>query len=131
MLTAPRGRRTPPPSLTARSDFLRVQGEGRRFRRERLTVLVLGGELENPRVGYTVSRKVGDAVTRNRVRRRLREIVRLNQELLVTGFDYVIVGSPAAAASSYDALEHELRGLLGAVREWAEARRPRPGSPEA
>ena len=131
MLTAPGGRRTPPPSLTARSDFLRVQGEGRRFRRERLTVLVHGGELENPRVGYTVSRKVGNAVIRNRVRRRLREIVRLNQELLVTGFDYVIVGSPAAAASSYEALEHELCGLLGSVRAWADGRRPRPGAPEA
>ncbi len=131
MLTAPGGRRTPPPSLTARSDFLRVQGEGRRFRRERLTVLVHGGERNDTRVGYTVSRKVGNAVIRNRVRRRLREIVRLHQELLVTGFDYVIVGSPAAAASTYEALEHELRALLGAVRAWADDRRARPEPPEA
>lgn len=49
------------------------------------------------RVGFTVSRKVGNAVERNRVRRRLREIVRLaGPSRLKPGHDYVLVGRRAA-----------------------------------
>ncbi len=118
-----------PPSLTQRRDFLRVQREGRRFRRERVTLLVDGNTSSAVRVGYTVSRRVGESVVRNRVRRRLREIVRLHQELLVPGHDYVIVATPPSAAASYAELSDDLTALLGACRAWAE-KHPRP-SPQA
>ena len=50
-----------------------------------------------PRVGFTVSRKVGNAVERNRVRRRLREIVRLSDaDRFRPGSDYVLIGRRAA-----------------------------------
>jgi ribonuclease P protein component len=119
-------RRLKPSSLKSRPDFLRVQSGGRRFRRDRIVVLVdrRGGASADSgssvRVGYTVSRRVGNAVVRNRVRRRLREIVRLQQEQLVAGFDYVIVGQPAAAQAGYLALADELAALLVAARRWAE-----------
>jgi ribonuclease P protein component len=114
-----------PPSLTQRRDFLRVQREGRRFRRERVTLLVGDNSSSTARVGYTVSRRVGESVVRNRVRRRLREIVRLHQELLVLGLDYVIVATPPSAQSSYVELEGDLCALLAACHAWAE-KRPRP-----
>ena len=111
-----------PPSLTQRRDFLRVQREGRRFRRERVTLLCDGSPEPSARVGYTVSRRVGESVVRNRVRRRLREIVRLNQELLVSGYDYVIVATPPAVKASYAELEADLSAVLGACRTWAQGR---------
>jgi len=114
-----------PPSLTQRRDFLRVQREGRRFRRERVTLLVGDNASSTARVGYTVSRRVGESVVRNRVRRRLREIVRLHQELLVLGLDYVIVATPPSAPSSYAELEGDLCALLATCQAWAE-KRPRP-----
>ena len=55
------------------------------------------------RVGYTVSSKLGKAVTRNRVRRRLREIYRLNP--IESGYDLVIVARSRCVDCSYQELE--------------------------
>ena len=57
------------------------------------------------RVGFTVSKKVGNAVERNRVRRRLREVVRLSAaERMRAGHDYVLVGRRAALDLPFDRL---------------------------
>ena len=95
-----------------------MQSEGHRFRTDKVTLLVERGEVAAARVGFTVSRRVGNSVVRNRVRRRLREIVRLHQEVLVPGVEYVIVGAPSAAMAAYHALEVDLVKLLGAARAW-------------
>jgi ribonuclease P protein component len=69
------------------------------------------------RVGFTVSRQVGNAVERNRVRRRLREIVRLSAAAgtarLRPGHDYVLIGRRAALAAPFGEMMQELdRGLI-------------------
>jgi ribonuclease P protein component len=65
------------------------------------------------RVGFTVSKKVGGAVERNRVRRRLREIVRLSAARnLEGGSDYVLVGRPAALEMSFSRLVEDFAGAL-------------------
>ncbi len=96
--------------LKGRRDFVRVQTKGRRFRDKHLLLLVLRGEPEQARVGITVSRKVGKAVVRNRVRRRLREILR--RANLVPGSDHVVVAFPQAAAAPFATLREELTCLL-------------------
>ncbi len=105
-----------PKGLLRRADFLRVQSAGRRFRGALLTLLLL--PTAGPtRIGYTVSRKVGGSVVRNRVRRRLREIVRLHQHLLAPDSDVVVIAAPKAAFASYAALEAELTVLLERARQ--------------
>ncbi len=65
------------------------------------------------RFGFTVSKKVGNAVERNRVRRRLREIVRLSdQTRMQSGHDYVLVGRRAALKQPFDRLAQEFEGAL-------------------
>lgn len=65
------------------------------------------------RVGFTVSRKVGTAVERNRVRRRLREIVRLSTEgALRPGHDYVLIGRRTALSRPFDRMVEDLQGAL-------------------
>ena len=59
------------------------------------------------RIGFTVSRKVGTAVERNRVRRRLREIVKRLQVLLRPGYDYVVVGRRRALEAPFDQMVAE------------------------
>jgi ribonuclease P protein component len=59
------------------------------------------------RVGFIASRHIGGAVVRNRVRRRLREIVRQHQHELREGFWIVLVARRDAAQANYRALEHE------------------------
>lgn len=65
------------------------------------------------RFGFTVSRKVGNAVQRNRVRRRLREAVRLRGESLArSGFDYVLIGRRAALEVPFATIVGDLEGAL-------------------
>ncbi len=56
------------------------------------------------RVGYTVSKKLGHAVVRNRVRRRLREVYRLNEAMLTPGYDIVIVARTRAINAPFSSL---------------------------
>ena len=74
------------------------------------------GDQDPPRVGYTVSKKVGNAVERNRVRRRLREVVRLSgADRMQAGRDYVLVGRRAALDLAFDRLIDDMSGALSRV----------------
>jgi ribonuclease P protein component len=65
------------------------------------------------RLGFTVSKKVGNAVERNRVRRRLREIVRLSgARRMQSGHDYVLVGRRAALKVPFDRMAQDFEGAL-------------------
>jgi len=68
-----------------------------------------------PRVGFVVSKAVGDAVTRNRVKRRLRHLAREHVSSLPGSAVLVVRALPAAAEASYDALGHDLANGLRRV----------------
>ena len=63
------------------------------------------------RLGITVSRKVGRAVVRNRVKRQVREWFRVRRQSLGTGLDWVVIGRSAAAGLGREAIEEELSRL--------------------
>jgi ribonuclease P protein component len=70
------------------------------------------------RVGFTVSRQVGNAVERNRVRRRLREMVRLSQGGgMQDGHDYVLIGRRAALAVPFGQMKQELDAALSRIHD--------------
>jgi ribonuclease P protein component len=94
--------------LTRSSEFERVKRDGL-VRRGKLLMLSTAA-VENSgqsRVGFITSRRLGSAVVRNRVRRRLREIVRRHQHDLRQDFWIVLVARRDAATASYRALEDE------------------------
>ena len=65
------------------------------------------------RFGFTVSKKVGNAVERNRVRRRLKEIVRRSDtNRMQSGHDYVLVGRRAALKLAFDRIAQDFEGAL-------------------
>jgi ribonuclease P protein component len=68
------------------------------------------------RLGITVTRKVGGAVVRNKVRRRLREIFRCWSKLRsLPSLDIVVHVKPSAPAASFSALQGEIESLLGGL----------------
>ncbi len=92
------------------AEFLRVKTEGQAHRGSLMILGVLKIRSDEPgpsRAGFVTSKRVGGAVVRNRVRRRLREIVRQQQPALHAGFWLVVIARSAAAQASYRALEDE------------------------
>jgi ribonuclease P protein component len=66
-----------------------------------------------PRVGFTATKKLGNAVIRNRIRRRLREAARLTLPALArSGFDYVLIGRAGAAKRPFAELQKDLNSAL-------------------
>ncbi len=89
-------------------DFERVRREGHTVRGKLLMLGFLPVEGEKVfRVGLVTSRRVGGAVVRNRVRRRLREIVRRCQHEIAPGFWVVVIARPGAAVATSTQLEEE------------------------
>ena len=93
-------------TLKKNSDFRRLYVKGKSAATPYLVVYCRKNRLDRNRAGYTVSTKLGHAVVRNRVRRRLREIVRLNAALVKPGYDLVLVARSRAVTAEYKQLEH-------------------------
>ena len=112
---AGRGPRPSRSRLTRSGDFDRVFRSGRSHAARELVLYVFPrGDDEEPRLGLSVSRKVGGAVDRNRVKRLLREAFALESERLPEGTDAVIVARPDARVLA------EREGLSGVRRALAQ-----------
>jgi ribonuclease P protein component len=111
-----RGRpREPIERLRHRADFLAAASGAKVPTQAFVLQAKKRGDGSGPaRVGFTVSRKVGGAVERNRVRRRLREIVRLAPSL-PGGHDYVLVGRRAALSVPFERICDDFRRALRRV----------------
>jgi ribonuclease P protein component len=94
--------------LTRASEYDRVKRDGLVRRGKLLTLSAIAVENSGLcRVGFITTRRLGGAVVRNRVRRRLREIVRRHQHALRQGFWIVLIARRDAANASYRVLEDE------------------------
>jgi ribonuclease P protein component len=101
--------------LTDSPEFERVYRQGTAYRGRLFSVHAFPNELGTPRLGLSVSRKVGNAVTRNAVRRRLREVFYSCISELSGNLDLVVSARPAAAEATFDELREEFSKSLGRV----------------
>ena len=104
----------PPERLKRRAEFLQVAGKGRRVSVHGLALQALSRGDDGPaRFGFTVTKKVGNAVVRNRTKRRLREAARLlARENPIRGVDLVLVGRDATRTRPFALLLDDLRRAL-------------------
>jgi len=99
--------------LRSAADFQRVRDQSPRVWPHRLLVLhVAPNDLDHARVGITVSGRVGKAVVRNRIRRRLREALRARFGALSAGFDVLVVARPPSAQASWLELNAAVETVL-------------------
>ena len=98
-------------SLKNNYEFRRLYYKGKSAAGSRLVLYVRPNKLEKNRLGITVGTKIGKAVIRNRVRRRIREIFRLNEDKLACGRDLVVVARSRSIISEYRELENEFLRL--------------------
>jgi len=71
------------------------------------------GDRSPPRVGFTATKRLGGAVIRNRIKRRLREVARLAlPDLARPGYDYVLIGRATSRTRSFDDLTKDLNSAL-------------------
>lgn len=96
--------------LTKTQQYTLVYDRGSSWISSSVVMKALPNGLSLSRYGFSVSRRVGNAVVRNRVKRLFREILR--QAPLQTGWDIVFIARPAAASINYASLEKSINNLL-------------------
>ena len=101
--------------LTDSPEFERVYRQGSAYRGRLFSVHAFPNEQGIPRLGLSVSRKVGNAVTRNAVRRRLREVFHSCISGMSEDLDLVVSARPAAAGATFEELREEFSKSLGRV----------------
>ncbi len=113
--------------LRKRASFKAVAG-GKRVSREGFVLqgLRAADDARSARFGFTVTKKIGNAVVRNRIRRRLREVVRLAGNKAEPDMDYVLVGRRAALSLEFDRLIADLLTGFTALAKRDEASKPKP-----
>ena len=94
-------------------DFRRIYRRGRSAGSGGVVVYCLKNRKGMSRLGVTVSKKLGHAVVRNRVRRRIREIYRLNREKMLPGWDIIVVGRGRSVKGSYEKMNEAYLDCLG------------------
>jgi ribonuclease P protein component len=111
----------PEERLRRRADYLRCYRTGRRRHGSIAIVYFVPNQLGSPRLGITASRKVGKAVVRQRIKRRIREVYRRWRDRgRLPALDLVVHLKPEAGKSDFQGLRAELLRLLGGLRERRE-----------
>jgi ribonuclease P protein component len=106
----------PEERLRRRADFLRCYRTGRRRHGEIAILYYVPNELGHPRLGITASKKVGDAVERHRLKRRIKEIYRRWQERAsLPSMDLVVHLKPEARGVAWEPLRTEVLRLFAGV----------------
>ena len=101
--------------LTDSPEFERVYRQGTAYRGKLFSMHAFPNEHGTPRLGLSVSRKVGNAVARNTVRRRLREVFHSCVSGTSENLDLVVSARPAAAEATFEELREEFSKSLGRV----------------
>ena len=102
--------------LRRSADFERVRTQGRVWRHPFLTLGVIPNGLSYNRFGFITGRRLGNAVTRNRVRRVLREIARLSMSKLKAGYDLTFVARNEIIDQPYNDIQQVLDELFARAR---------------
>lgn len=98
-------------SLRNNIEFQNVYKTGKKYANKYLVMYVVGNSQDINRIGFSISKKVGNSVVRHHLARLLRESYRLHEEMFSSGLDIVVVVKPCAAECRYSEIESALLHL--------------------
>ncbi len=98
--------------IRRRADFLKIFREGSKSRTAHFWISFRLNGLPHRRLGITVGKKVGTAVVRNRLKRRIREFYRQNKRFFPAGMDVVVTARENAGSLDFRQVANELKGVL-------------------
>jgi ribonuclease P protein component len=98
--------------LLNRKDFVNLNRLGKRYHTKHFLVIVRENGTGESRLGITVTKKIGNAVKRNRVKRLAREFFRLNNHYFSKGCDIVIIGKKNSFHLNYTDIKEELGEII-------------------
>ena len=117
--------------LRKRPEFLQLGDRGKRLFSRHFILVFDRSQHPDSRLGITVTKKIGPAVTRNRLKRICREFFRRHRDLLGAAYDVHIIARSAAAKAAHEELERGLETLFNQIRQGAAGsgaqRSDRPG----
>ena len=98
--------------LTKRKEFAYIYRNGKKINSLDLTLVYVPSKKEESRIGFSVSNKVGNAVTRNHIKRQLREIVRKHLNNLRIHQNFVLIAHPSIVECDFSKIGAEVSELL-------------------
>ncbi len=98
--------------LRKNMEFRKVYSHGKNYWNRNLTLYVKKNNIDETRVGYTITKKIGNSVVRNKLRRRMKEIYRLNFHRIETGYDLVFVPKRNIVNLSYEKLDSSMIHIM-------------------
>ena len=104
--------------LKKNKEFKKVYSTGESRATANLVLYTKPNNLEDNRYGFSISKKIGKAVIRNKLRRRLKEILRLNDAKIKKGYDLIFIARKAVVELDYKKLERNVYKLLQKAGIW-------------
>jgi len=101
--------------LRSRSDFAALQQDARSRTDRILVVRYRRNDLDRHRFAISTGKRLGNAVIRNRTRRRIREALRRLEQRPGPSFDVLVVARPASAEATYQQISESLRRIIGQI----------------
>jgi len=98
-----------------KKDFVFIYKRGRRYRGKYFTLIYLSNDLSFSRVAVVASKKIGNAVKRNKIKRRMRTLFRRNKHLLGSPLDFVFISRKEMRAATWPDLQSDFLAAVNAV----------------
>ena len=98
--------------LRSNMEFRKVYSGGKNYWNRNLVLYVKKNNVGNTRVGYSITKKIGNSVTRNKIRRRMKEIYRLNFHNIKSDYDLIFIPKKNTVDISYKELESAMLHIL-------------------
>lgn len=98
--------------LRSNMEFKKVYSGGKNYWNRNLILYVKKNNIGNTRVGYSITKKIGNSVIRNKVRRRMKEIYRLKFDGIKSGYDLIFIPKKNVVDISYKELESAMLHIL-------------------